>query len=155
MPEQKDTTHTLIERELILYRRERSAIWQCRYKVDGQWLRATTKERDLAKAKKKAHEIRMEAEIRKRENIPVVTRKFRDVAKLAVERLDNEAAKGKGKVSYNDYKRVIEDYLIPILGKRNITSIDYDALEELDRQRTEMMEKTPSQSTMLTHKQIT
>ena len=73
MPEQKETTHTLIERELILYRRERSAIWQCRYKIDGQWLRETTKERDLAKAKKKAHEIRMKAEIRKSENLPVVT----------------------------------------------------------------------------------
>lgn len=151
MPEQKESTHTLIERELILYRRQRSAIWQCRYKIDEQWLRETTKERDLAKAKKKAHEIRMKAEIRKSENLPVVTRKFKDVAKLALERLTTEAARGKGKVSYSDYKRVIEEYLIPILGKRSITSIDYDALEELDKKRAEMMEKSPSQSTMLTH----
>jgi integrase len=151
MPKQKDTTHTLIERELILYRRERSEIWQCRYKVDEQWLRGTTKERDLAKAKKKAYEIRMEAEIRKRENIPVITRKFRDVAKLAIERLNNETDKGKGKVSYDDYKRVIQEYLIPILGKRNITSIDYEALDDLDKKRAVVMQKTPSQSTMLTH----
>lgn len=54
------------------YKRERSAIWQCRYKIDEQWLRETTKERDLAKSKKKAHEIRMKAEIRKSENLPVV-----------------------------------------------------------------------------------
>jgi len=151
MPEQKETTHTLIERELIVYRRERSNIWQCRFKVDGVWQRASTKESDLKKAKARAYELRMEAEIRKRSNLPVITRKFRDVARLAVERLEHEIAIGKGKRSYTDYIRVINDYLIPILGKKAITSIDYQALDELNEKRTAMMEKVPTQSTMLTH----
>ena len=151
MPEPKETTHTLIERALIVYRRERSGIWQCRYKVDGVWQRASTKESDLTKAKARAHELRMEAEIRRRSNLPVITRKFRDVARLAVERLEHEIAVGKGKRSYTDYIRVINDYLIPILGKRSITSIDYQALDELNIKRAERMEKVPTQSTMLTH----
>jgi hypothetical protein len=74
----------------------------------------------------------MEAAIRRRSNLPVITRKFRDVARLAVERLEHEIAIGKGKRSYTDYIRVIQDYLIPILGKRSITSIDYQALEHCD-----------------------
>ena len=90
MPEPKQTTHTLIERELIVYRRERSNIWQCRFKVDGIWQRASTKHSDLKKAKVQAHELRIEAEIRRRSNLPVITRKFRDVARLAVERLEHE-----------------------------------------------------------------
>jgi integrase len=151
MPEPKETTHTLIERELIVYRRERSGIWQCRFKVDGIWQRASTKHSDLKKAKARAFEMRMEAEIRRRSNLPVITRKFRDVARLAVERLEHEIAIGKGKRSYTDYIRVIQDYLIPILGKRSITSIDYQALDELNIKRAEMMEKVPTQSTMLTH----
>lgn len=93
----------------------------------------------------------MEAEIRKRSNLPVITRKFRNVARLAVERLEHEIAIGKGKRSYKDYIRVINDYLIPILGKKAITSIDYQALDELNVKRTVMMEKAPTQSTMLTH----
>ena len=151
MPEQKETTHTLIERELIVYRRERSSIWQCRFKVDGVWKRASTKHSDLKKAKARAHELRMEAEIRKRSNLPVITRKFRDVARLAVERLEHEIAIGKGKRSYTDYIRVINDYLIPILGRKAITSIDCQALDELNEKRTAMMGKVPTQSTMLTH----
>ncbi len=151
MPEPKETTYTLIERALIVYRRERSGIWQCRYKVDGVWQRASTKESDLTKAKARAHELRMEAEIRRRSNLPVITRKFRDVARLAVERLEHEIAVGKGKRSYTDYIRVINDYLIPILGKKSITSIDYQALDELNIKRAELMEKVPTQSTMLTH----
>ncbi len=151
MAEKSITTHTLLEHALIIYRRERSNIWQCRLKVDGKWQRTTTNERDLNKAKEKAKELLVEAEIRKRSNLPVITRKFRDVARLAIERMEAEKKNNKGKVSYVDYQRVIAEYLIPILGKRSITNIDYTALDELDLKRIEIMGKAPSQSTLLTH----
>ncbi len=151
MPEQKETTHTLMANELVVYRRERSSIWQCRFKVDGIWQRASTKERDLKKAKQKARELMIEAEIRKRSNLPVVTRRFRDVAKLAIQRMDDKLKNKEGKVSYKDYKRVIEDYLIPILGNRLITNIDSAALDHLDAERIKIMKKAPSNSTLLTH----
>jgi hypothetical protein len=54
MAEQSETTHTLMAGTLLVYQRERSAIWQCRFKVDGQWQRASTKERDLKRAKEVA-----------------------------------------------------------------------------------------------------
>lgn len=40
----KESAHQLIYRNLALYQREHSAVWQCRYKVDSKWIRATTKE---------------------------------------------------------------------------------------------------------------
>ena len=151
MPEKIATTHVLMPNELVLYRRERSGIWQCRFKVSDVWQRASTKQRDLKLAKKAARELMIEAEIRKRSNLPVVTRRFRSVAQLAIQRMDTETANKQGKVSYIYYKRVIEDYLIPILGNRNITNIDGSALDELDVKRIELMKKVPSQSTILTH----
>jgi integrase len=151
MPEQVATTHVLMPNELVIYRRERSGVWQCRYKVAGIWQRASTKQRNLKLAKQAARELMIEAEIRHRSNLPVVTRRFRDVAKLAIQRMEAETANKQGKISYTDYKRVIEDYLIPILGNRSITNIDSSALDELDAKRIDLMEKVPSQSTMLTH----
>ena len=151
MPEQKETTHTLLANQLVIYRRERSSIWQCRYKVDGVWQRASTKEREFAKAQDKAQRLMIEAEIRKRSNIPVVTRRFRDVAKLAVKRLEDKIASNQAKVSYGDYKRIIEDYLIPALGSRLITSIDAAALDHLDADRIVRMGREPSNSTLLSH----
>jgi hypothetical protein len=151
MPKQSNSTTVLLERELIIYRRENSDLWQCRYKVGGRWIRTTTKERDLVKAKRKAKELLIEAEIRKRENLPVITRRFVSVAKLAVERMEKEIASGKGKATYKDYISVIEEYLIPIFSRRNITNIDYEALNELDLKRIEIMGKEPTHSTMLTH----
>lgn len=151
MPVQASTTHVVLPRQLIVYRRGQSGAWQCRYKCDGKWQRTTTKETDLKKAIEKAKRLLIEAEVRLASNIPVITRRFRDVAKLAIERMQHELANGKGKVSFNDYIRVITEYLIPILGKRLITSIDVSVLDELDAQRIVMMGKEPTKSTLLTH----
>lgn len=63
MPEKLATTHVLLENELIVYRRERSTIWQCRFKVGGFWQRASTKERKLNLAKVKAKDLMITAEI--------------------------------------------------------------------------------------------
>ena len=69
---QIDTTHTLMAGTLLVYQRERSAIWQCRFKVDGQWQRASTNERELKRAKEVAKKLLITAEIRKEQNMPVV-----------------------------------------------------------------------------------
>lgn len=151
MPEQVDTTHVLMHRELVVYRRARSSIWQCRFKVGSVWQKASTKERNLTKAKKAAKDLMVEAEIRLRSNLPVVTRRFRDIAKLAIKRMEDELANGSGKVIYNDYIRATNQYLIPALGKRSITNIDATALDELDTKRIEKLGKEPSKSTLLTH----
>lgn len=151
MPAKVESTHEVLPRQLIVYRRSRSGAWQCRYKVAGVWQRASTKETDLAKAKDVAHRLLIAAEVRKEQNLPVVTRRFRDVAHLAIERMEQELKNGQGKVSFKDYIRVITEYLIPILGKRVITSINVSVLDELDAQRISMMGKEPSKSTLLTH----
>ena len=94
MAQQSETTHTLMAGTLLVYQRERSAIWQCRFKVDGQWQRASTKERDLKRAKEVAKKLLITAEIRKEQNMPVVTRRFKDVAKLAVAKMEQRLADG-------------------------------------------------------------
>ncbi len=144
-----ETTHVVSENEIVVYLRERSSIWQCRYKVDGVWQRASTKERKLKDAKEVAKTLRIRAEIRKHDNLPVITRKFRDVAKLAIQRMEQKIANGDGKVSFKDYIRIITDYLIPILGNRLITNIDNAALDHLDAERIKMMDRAPSKSTLL------
>lgn len=150
MPEMVETTKVILPRHLILYRRARSSVWQCRYKVDGKWLRSTTKQENFKKAVEAAKRLLIEAEVRKAQNLPVVTRRFRDVANLAIARMKDDLSLNAGKVSYKDYIRVINDYLIPFLGNRVVTSIDRTALSELDDWRKDKMGRVPTQSTMLT-----
>lgn len=145
------TTHVLMNRELVLYKSSRSEVWQCRYKVDHKWLRASTREYKFDLACAKAKELLIEAEIRKRANIPVVTRRFKDIAILAVDRMQQEKRAGTGKVIYTDYMIVIEKYLIPFFGSRMITNINYQAIDEFDEWRLANMKKPPTQSTLMTH----
>ena len=148
---QKPTTYTLIDRKLIVYQRERSAIWQCRFNVDGRWQRTSTGERDLDAAKAKAHDILVEANVRKKLNTAPVTRRFKDIANAVVRKLKDELKTGKAKPIYKDYITAIDTYLIPVLGKYAVNNITYEALEELDRRRTKRMGKAPTRSTQLTH----
>ena len=55
MPKICTTTHTLIENQLTIAKREESKVWQCRLKIGGVWQRISTGERDLRKAKERAH----------------------------------------------------------------------------------------------------
>ena len=151
MSDKKDTTHIVIDKELIVYQRERSTIWQCRYCIDRQWQRTSTKEYDLGKAKKKAKELFLEAQFRKRNDIAPITRYFKDIAKSVVKKLKQEIASGNGKAIYKDYISAITNYFIPALGKYYVDSIDYKALEELDKYRAKKLQAQPTRSTLLTH----
>jgi integrase len=146
-----ETTHILINRELVLYKSSRSEVWQCRYKIDHKWLRASTREYKFDLACHRAKELLIEAEIRKRANIPIVTRKFKDIAILALDRMQQEKRAGTGKVIYTDYMIVIEKYFIPFFGNRMITNINYQTLDEFDEWRLSKMKKMPTQSTLMTH----
>lgn len=151
MPEKLDSTYEIYPRELILYKRPNSTVWQCRYKVDGKWLIASTKLRDREKAIEKAKDLKRIAELKKEANLPVVTKKFKDIARLTKQRMDDKAKKGEAPVSYNVYKRIIDDFLIPCLGNKNIDKIDYAALKQYEVDRARLMGKEPAYSTVRKH----
>lgn len=151
MSPRKETTHIITEGELLIALRERSSIWQCRYKIDGLWQRTTTGERDIKKAKETAKKLYLEAQIRKENNYTPITRKFKDVARSVVKRLEKDIEAGQGKAIYKDYIIALDRYLIPILGKYKVDSIDYVALKKLDEGRIKKMKKEPTKSTLLNH----
>ena len=152
MSEKKATTHVIIDKELLVSLRERSSVWQCRFSIDGVWQRVTTGERDLKLAKKKAKELYIEAQVRKKNNITPITRYFKDVARVVLAKLKKDYDNGNGKEIYKAYINAIEKYLIPILGKYKMDSIDYQVLEHFDRERQRKMQgKVPTHSTQLTH----
>jgi hypothetical protein len=101
MSDKNSPTHTRIERQLNVYLRERSSIWQCSFQVDGKWQHTNTD-------KKAAHGILIKVNIRKEMNLAPITHSFKDIAKLAIRRMDEELESGHGKVIYKDYKIAIE-----------------------------------------------
>jgi integrase len=151
MPEKIDTTHQIIDRQLIVYKRPTTDVWQCRFKVGGEWIVRTTKERELEKAKVVAHKLMLKAEVRLEQNFTPATKKFKDVATLALKEMEKKTDAGDGKVSYDQYKRITLDYLIPFFGNRDIDNITPKVLEEYARYRNEKVGKEMAYSTVRKH----
>ena len=151
MSVKNSTTHVVLPNQLTVYLRERSAVWQCAYAVDGVWQRMSTGKRDLDEAKKQAHEILVEAKYRKKINQAPITRQFKDISKHVVKRMTEELAAGGGKPIFKDYLAVLDKYLVPFFGKYKIDSIDYALLQKYDSWRLKRMKKEPTYSTVLTH----
>ena len=151
MPLRKDTTHIVIKNSLAVFLRPHSDIWQCRYRIQNKWIRCTTNERDLDSAIKSANMILIEAHVREKLNVAPVSKKFKDVAKLAIQRLENEIAMNEGKVIYKDYIIIINRYLIPALANTSIEQIQIKELELLEQFRIRRMGRVPKRSTILNH----
>ena len=151
MPEKLESTFQLLPKKLIVYKRAHSLAWQCRYKIGNRWFAASTKESDLNAAKERAQRLLIEAEVRNAADIPVVTKRFRDVAKLTLQTMDTEETRGKVPVSYRDYRRIINDYIIEFFGNMSISSIDVAAMEKYRAWLGERLGRAPAYSSMRTH----
>jgi hypothetical protein len=151
MPQKAEHTVHILEGKAVLYQRANSPHWHVRYKADGRWLRSTTKQEDLREAKSAAVDLVTNAWFRTRNNLPVINKRFKAVANLAIKRMETMLAAGQGKVSYRSYIRALNNYYIPQLGKHNIDTIDYAALERFNVWREQTMGYTPTASTLNTH----
>jgi hypothetical protein len=151
MSEKKDTTHILVPRKLVLFQRPRSEVWQCRFQMDGKWQRASTNSYDLEEAKEKAFELIQEAGFRKRMNFVPITRSFKNVAEYTIKKLDESRGTPDYKPIFEEYKVLINKYLIKFFGKYKIDSINYPVIEEFKKWRKEKMGGEPSKSTELNH----
>jgi len=151
MTEKKETTHVLVQHALVVFQRPRSTVWQCRYQVDGKWQRESTKEYDLKKAKAVAHDLLVEANVRKKLRAAPITRTFKDIAKQAIFRMEKLIADGDGRSMYKEYISIIENYLVNFFGKYKVDVISHQLIEEFDQWRIKRMGSAPSHSTILNH----
>jgi len=151
MPQKAPHTVHILEGKATLYKRPTTPIWFVRYKVGGNWIRSTTKQSKLDDAKHAAVDVVMNAWFREKNNLPIVNKRFKHVANLAIKRMQDLLDNGQGKVTYRHYIQAINKYLIPFLAQHNIDKIDYALLNRFSIWRSEQMQTTPSQSAINTH----
>lgn len=151
MPQKVEHTVHILEGKATLSLRKTSPVWQVRYKVGNKWIRTTTKETDLAKAKSAAVDLVTNAWFRERNNLPTLSKRFKTVANLAIKRMEDEIARGNKKTTFESYILALKNYHIKHFKNHNIDSLDYAALQRFASWRAAEMEKTPSKSTQNTH----
>lgn len=151
MPLLSSNSVTILEGAVVLTQRERSSAWQARYKIGCNWIRVSTKQKELEKAKKAAQDLYLRSKFRAEEGLPVVSKRFKAVAQIAKQRMRNELDNDAGKKVYRDYIGVIDNYLVPFFGQHNITGIDYQLIKQYAAWRKKQMGREPKASTINTH----
>ena len=106
MRQLRDVTHLILDGEVRVYRRERSKRWQAAFVIDGHTIRISTGKRDLSEAKEYARDTFLEYKFRHKNDLPVVTKKFSDVAKLAIVDMRKLLDAGLGRKVYEDYDKL-------------------------------------------------
>ena len=147
----RDDTQLILDGEVRVYRRANSKRWQAAFVIDGHTIRISTGKRDLAEAKEYARDAFLEYKFRHKNQLPVVTKKFSDVARLAIADMRKQLDADLGKRVYADYIVCIERYLIPFFGAQYVTSIDYEKIQAFYDWRREKMGREPKASTLNTH----
>lgn len=151
MPQKSDDTVHILEGQATLFQRPTSPVWHVRFKAHGKWERQTTKCEELSAAKQRATDIVVDARFKEKHSLPIVNKRVKSVAKLAIRRLEGLIDSGRGKATYKTYIQAIEKYVIPLLGNHNIDKIDNAVLAKFEKQRIDMMGKTPSASVINNH----
>jgi len=93
----RDDTVLILDGEVRVYRRERSRRWQAAFSIDGKAIRISTGKRDLNEAKDVARDTYLEYKFRHKNDLPVITKKFADVARLAIADMHKQLDAGLGK----------------------------------------------------------
>jgi integrase len=93
----------------------------------------------------------MNAWYRAKNDLPVLTKRFKSMANTAIKRMETALEAGHGKVTYQSYIRALNNYHIPFLGQHNIDKITYSVLRDFDLKRIAKMGKEPTASTLNTH----
>jgi integrase len=120
----------IIPNKLTKYQRVESGVSHYRVKLKtGEWHRLSSRETVFDAAKGTANRTYYTADYKEKNRLPQTTRKFKNVAKYALTRLEDELD-GGGKVVYKDYIRTINNYLIPVFGKYDIANITIKLLCE-------------------------
>ena len=141
-----------IHKKLRLDKRAGSDNWYARLTLpNGKRLVKTTKTEDIESAKEVALRLYYEVDARIQNKLPATTRKFGDVAKYAVNRMESEIREGVGKQSYKDYVQALNKWLIPYFGTTDIAKLDLAAVTAFDAWRTAQSGKVPAQSTINNH----
>ena len=135
--------------ELVLYRRSRSLLYQCRYRLaDGSWVRQTTGKAALEHAIARACDIYDEARYRQRLGLAHRTHSVAQIAAVCCAAL-RQQIDGKGKkTALNDYLSIIERYFVPYFGERQLETLTHTDIREFELWRDRQMTRKPKTSTL-------
>ena len=136
--------------EVVLYRRSRSLLYQCRYKLaDGTWYRQSTRKASIEHAVAVACDLYDEARYRQRLGLAHQTHTFAQIAAVAVAEMRVKIDASTGRTSYSDYVGCIEKYFLPYFKDKRLEELTHTDIAEFELWRDRQMQRKPKASTLM------
>jgi integrase len=136
--------------EVVLYRRSRSLLYQCRYKLaDGTWYRQSTRKASIEHAVAVACDLYDEARYRQRLGLAHQTHTFAQIAAVALVELRVKIDASTGRTSYSDYVGCIEKYFVPYFKDKRLEELSHTDIVEFELWRDRQMRRKPKASTLM------
>ena len=136
--------------DVVLYRRSRSLLYQCRYRLaDGTWHRVSTRKASVEHAVAVACDLYDEARYRQRLGLAHRAHTFAQIAALTAAELRRKIDATAGKTAYHDYLSCIERYFVPYFGEKRIEQLTHRDIAEFEVWRDRQMRRKPKASTLL------
>lgn len=135
--------------EVVLYRRNDSPLWHCRFKLQtGKWHRVSTKRASIEAAVSVATDLYDEARYRQKLGLAHRAQSFAHTAQATLNELRTQMDAGIGKSVYQTYITCIERYFLPYFRERQLEEITHTDIVEFEAWRNRQMGKTPKASTL-------
>ena len=136
--------------EVVLYRRSRSLLYQCRYKLaDGTWYRQSTRKASIEHAIAVACNLYDEARYRQRLGLAHQKHTFAQIAAVALVELRVKIDASTGRTAYSDYVGCIEKYFLPYFKDKRLEEITHTDIVEFELWRDRQMQRKPKTSTLM------
>jgi integrase len=135
--------------ELVLYRRQRSLLYQCRFRLpDGRWHRQSTGRASVEQAIASACDIYDEARYRLKLGLAHRTHSFAQIASETAADLRRQIDLGHGKSVYNSYLSCIERYFLAYFKEQRLEELTHADVAQFEQWRNRQMVKKPKASTL-------
>ena len=136
--------------EVVLYRRSRSLLYQCRYKLaDGTWYRQSTRKASIEHAIAVACDLYDQARYRQRLGLAHQTHTFAQIAAVALAELRVKIDASTGRTAYSDYVGCIEKYFLPYFKDKQLEELTHTDIVEFELWRDRQMRRKPKASTLM------
>ncbi|WP_416548453.1 tyrosine-type recombinase/integrase [Limnohabitans sp. DCL3] len=136
--------------EVVLYRRSRSLMYQCRYKLaDGTWYRQSTRKASIEHAVAVACDLYDEARYRQRLGLAHQTHTFAQIAAVTLAELRVKIDARTGRTAYSDYVGCIEKYFLPYFKDKRLEELTHTDIVEFELWRDRQMRRKPKASTLM------
>lgn len=136
--------------EVVLYRRSRSLLYQCRYKLaDGTWYRQSTRKASIEHAVAVACDLYDEARYRQRLGLAHQTHTFAQIAAVTLAELRVKIDASTGRTAYSDYVGCIEKYFVPYFKDKRLEELSHTDIVEFELWRDRQMRRKPKASTLM------